>query len=100
MSTLDDKLEEIEARIKAFKHWYAVRPDIQPCLYEETHGPDMEALIAMLRKCREQRDTLAAELHAEYERRLGRKFPVDASRADAELLKLAEGEQWESKPNS
>jgi hypothetical protein len=75
MSTLDEKISLVREVIE----------DLHP-----NDRAKVEWVIAAFERCREQRDTLAAELHAEYERRLGRKFPVDASRADAELLALAE----------
>lgn len=39
----EDQLKAIEQRLEAFKYWKMLG---DPADYEDSHGPDMEALIA------------------------------------------------------
>lgn len=83
MSTLEEKLKEIEARFQNTRprtlsnavEWYSAYADL-------------EALIAMLRKCREQRLESTMGLFQGDVEGINKAEAED----DAELLKLAQGE--------
>lgn len=52
-----DREREIRELLRAFKHWALLQND-----YEETHGPDMELLLAEISALREENEKLKVKI--------------------------------------